>query len=161
MPAGPRLLLKQACYHIIVRGNCKQIVFYDSKDYSVYLRILSRCKKRYGFSLYGYCLMPNHIHMVGEPVKPDGLSRFMQGLNRAYTAYFNKRYNKVGHLWQGRFKSKPILKDSYLLDCIHYVELNPLRASMVKSSGEYEWSSYRERIFAKGNNGLMLNALKF
>jgi len=95
--------------------------------------------------LYGYCLMPNHIHLIGEPVYPEKLPKFMQCLHRSYTAYFNKKYNKVGHLWQGRFKAKLIAKDQYLIHCIAYVEQNPVRAKLINSPNEYEFSSYSER----------------
>jgi len=102
MPTGPRLLLANACYHIITRGNQRQQVFLEERDYKAYLLSLRRYKKRYGFLLYGFCLMPNHIHLVGEPKELKGLAKFMQGLTRSYTAYFNRKYKKVGHLWQGR-----------------------------------------------------------
>jgi len=83
----------------------------------------------------------------------------MQGLSRSYTAYFNQRYKKVGHLWQGRFKSKVIVKDNYLIDCIHYIELNPVRANMVKTASDYVWSSYRERVILQDINGRLLDEL--
>ena len=159
MPTGPRLLLANACYHIITRGNQRQRVFLEDNDYKVYLLALRRYKKRYGFLLYGFCLMSNHIHLIGEPKELKNLPKFMQGLSRSYTAYFNQRYKKVGHLWQGRFKSKVIVKDNYLIDCIHYIELNPVRANMVKTAGEYSWSSYKERVLSQGLNGRMLDEL--
>jgi len=77
--------------------------------------------------------MPNHIHLIGEPVHPKKLPKFMQCLHRSYTAYFNNKYNKVGHLWQGRFKTKIIAKDKYLIQCIAYVEQNPVRANLINS----------------------------
>ena len=118
MPTGPRLLLKNACYPVITRGNQKQQAFLDEKDYSAYFSRLKKYKKRFKFLLYGFCLMPNHIHLLGEPKEARNLAKTMQGLNRSYTAYFNKRYKKVGHLWQGRFKSKVIVKNNYLIECI-------------------------------------------
>jgi putative transposase len=104
--------------------------------------------------------MPNHIHLIGEPRETGNLAKFMQSLNRSYTAYFNKRYKKVGHLWQGRFKSKVIIKDGYLLDCIHYIELNPLRANIVKAAGDYLWSSHKERVFSQGRSIELLDTLQ-
>lgn len=160
MPTGPRLLIKGACYHITARGNQRQQVFFDEKDYKRYLRLLRRFKRKFAFSLYGYCLMPNHIHLIGEPKVSVNMAKFMQGLSRAYTAYFNKRYKKVGHLWQGRFKSKVIVKDNYLIDCIHYVELNPVRAKIVNSAGEYRWSSCQERLLGKSALILLLDQLQ-
>lgn len=159
MPTGPRLLLENACYHIITRGNQGQQVFLDEQDYRAYLLRLSRYKQRYGFLLYGFCLMPNHAHLIGEPKELKNLAKFMQGLQRSYTAYFNKRYRKVGHLWQERFKSKVIVKDDYLIDCIQYIELNPVRANMVRSPADYEWSSYRERVISTDISRRMLSEL--
>ncbi|MCX5696574.1 MAG: transposase [Candidatus Omnitrophica bacterium] len=160
MPAGPRLLIEHACYHITTRGNQRQPVFLDQKDYRVYLTQLCKYKKQCGFLLYGFCLMPNHLHIIGEPKVQENLAKFMQKLSRSYTAYFNKRYKKVGHLWQGRFKSKAIIKDGYLIDCIQYVEMNPVRAGLVKSASDYPWSSHRERVLTETlHNRKMLDKL--
>jgi len=160
MPTGPRLLLRNACYHIITRGNQRQQVFFDDQDFRKYLLILRKYKKKFSFLLYGFCLMPNHIHLVGEPKQPENMAKLMQALSRSYTAYFNKRYKKVGHLWQGRFKSKTIVKDNYFIDCIHYIELNPVRANIVKTAGEYRWSSHQERISDKNVTLGLLNQLQ-
>lgn len=146
-----RLLIKNTCYHIYVRGNQKQMVFRESDDFKFYLSQLKRYKRKYPFLLYGYCLMPNHIHLVGEPVNPEKLPKLMQCLQRSYTAYYNKKYNKVGHLWQDRFKAKIIAKDQYLIDCIAYVEQNPVRAKLISNPKEYKFSSYLERNLT--NNG--------
>ncbi len=146
MPNEPRLIVEGACYHIMVIGNQKQVVFKANEDLDKYMDTLAKYKKRYKFMLYGYCLMPKHVRIVGE-VDGNGrnLSKFMHGLNTSYVAYFNNKYQKVGHLWQGRFKSKVIVKDKYLIDCINYIELNPVMAGLVKSPHEYIWSSYKER----------------
>lgn len=149
MPKGPRLVLENACYHIITRGNQKQATFLTTQDFTVFLQRLKKYKSKYGFWLYGFCLMPNHLHLIGEPKESKNLAKFMHGLLRSYTAYFNLKYKKVGHLWQDRFKSKIITKDRYLLDCIYYIEMNPVRANLVKSANEYEWSSYREKILTQ------------
>ena len=159
MPAGPRLLIDKACYHIITRGNQQQAVFLLEKDYQRYISSLRKYKKKYNFLLYGFCLMPNHVHLLGEPVKIKNLAKFMQCLNRSYTGYFNKRYQKVGHLWQGRFISKVIVKDRYLLDCIQYIELNPVRANIVKTTADYTWSSYKERLLTAETKDKLLDDL--
>ena len=150
-----RLLIKNACYHIYIRGNQKQIVFKEGRDFEFYLSQLKRYKRKYSFLLYGYCLMPNHIHLVGEPTAPERLSKFMQCLQRSYTAYHNKKYNKVGHLWQDRFKTKVIAKDRYLIDCIAYVEQNPIRANLIKNIREYKFSSYSERNLSEKSFGVI------
>lgn len=159
MPNGPRFLLEHACYHLMTRGNQKQAVFLDEADYKEYLARLTLYKKRHHLLIYGYCLMPNHIHMIGMPEEQKELAKFMHGVSRSYTAYFNKKYKKVGHLWQGRFKSKVIAKDGYLVDCIQYIEHNPVRANIVKAAGDYLWSSYRERALGSGNVKKLLNEI--
>ncbi len=150
-----RIFIENACYHIYARGNQKQVVFIEKNDFEFYLKQLKHYKIKYSFHLYGYCLMPNHIHLMGRPDVPKKLSNFMQGLQRSYTAYYNKKYNKVGHLWQGKFKAKLITKDQYALDCISYIETNPVRAKLVNNPKDYIFCSYSERNF--GNNYQLLN----
>ena len=155
----PRLLVEGACYHLIARGNQKQRVFLDEEDFKEYLIRLRQYKKKFDFKLYAYCLMPNHIHLVGQIEVAKNLSKFMQGITLSYALYFNQQYTGVGHLWQGRFKNKVIAKDRYLVDCINYIELNPVRAEIVNAPHEYPWSSYRERVLDNGFkilNGLTL-----
>ncbi len=154
MPRTARLTIKNGCYHIITRGNQRQFVFIDSRDYERYLRILNKYKKRYKFKLYCFCLMPNHVHLIIEVKRPCMLNKIMRGLNLSYTLYFNSKYKKIGHLWQDRFKSKIIEKDAYLLECINYIETNPLRSSLVSSINEYRWSSHNLR---KTSNNILDN----
>ena len=152
MPNLPRVLVENACYHLIARGNQKQKVFLDEKDFEEYLERLKRYKKKFDFKLYGFCLMPNHVHLVGQIEVAKNLSKFMQGVTLSYVIYFNQKYNDVRHLWQGRFKNKVIVNDRYLVDCISYVELNPVRAEIVNAAYSYPWSSYRERVLDNGYN---------
>lgn len=150
-----RIFIENACYHIYARGNQKQLIFIEEGDFEFYLKQLKHYKIKYSFHLYGYCLMPNHIHLMGRPVVPKKLSNFMQCLQRSYTAYYNKKYSKVGHLWQGKFKAKLIAKDQYALDCISYIETNPVRAKLVNNPKDYIFCSYSERNF--DNNYQLLN----
>lgn len=147
-----RLALDNASYHIMVRGNRKQAIFIESGDFEKYLEILRHYRRKYRFKLYGYCLMPNHVHLVLEVRKGFDLGKIMQGLNQTYTIWFNEKYKKVGHLWQGRYKSMVIQKNKYMLACIEYVELNPIRANISNSPFEYCWSSWKERQGYKENN---------
>ncbi|MBU0503848.1 MAG: transposase [Candidatus Omnitrophica bacterium] len=156
-----RLLIKNACYHIYVRGNQKQTVFKEKEDFEFYLRQLKYYKRKYFFSMYGYCLMPNHIHLIGEPLCPEKLPKFMQCLQRSYTAYYNKKYTNVGHLWQNRFKAKVITKDGYLLNCLAYIEQNPIRANLVQKIEKYEFSSYQERNLIYTNYSALIDKLLF
>jgi len=113
MPNGPRLLLDNISYYVVVRGNQKQRVFRDTEDCKEYLKRLCLYKRKHNFQLYGFCLMPNHVHLLGEVVNKKNLSTFMHDLSRSYTSYFNEKYRKVGHLWQGRFVSRIVTKDKY------------------------------------------------
>jgi len=148
MARTPRLFIENACYHINTRGNRKQPVFKEDTDYRTYLHILIKAKKKYSIRLYAYCLMPNHVHLLADPDVQRDLSAFMHWLNRGYCAYFNMKYKIVGHLWQGRFKSKPIVKDQYLINCADYIEENPVRAQLVSCAAQYIWSSYVERYLS-------------
>jgi len=130
-------------YHIVSRGNNREWVFRRGEDFEKYLELCERYKERYGFKLYHWVLMSNHIHLIIETSGESSLSKIMQGMNLAYTLWFNRKYSKVGHLWQDRFKSGLIEKDSYLLECGRYIERNPLRAGMVRDPMEYPWSSYK------------------
>ncbi|TAM43789.1 hypothetical protein EPN54_00080, partial [bacterium] len=146
MSRKARLILENACYHVMVRGNQKQNTFIENEDFVKYFELLRHYKRKYGFKLYGYCLMPNHVHLIIALEKSGILSKIMQGLNQTYTMWFNKKYNKVGHLWQGRYKSMVINRNRYLLDCIEYVEMNPIRANMNQSLFDYPWNSWKERL---------------
>jgi len=160
MSARSKILLKNGCYHLTARGNQKQRIFLDDQDYAAFVGRLKKYKRRYGLKLYGFCLMPNHLHLIAEFDEPQWLSKFMQVILRSYTSYFNKKYNKVGHLWQGRFNSRLITRDAYLLDCLNYVEFNPVRAGIARSAGDYKWSSYKERALEKTADFLLIDSLE-
>jgi REP element-mobilizing transposase RayT len=146
MPRSARLIIDNAIYHVMTRGNQKQITFLDNKDYEKYIEILKHYKHKFWFKLFGYCLMPNHVHIIIKIKQGRSLQKIVQGLNQTYTIWFNKKYGKVGHLWQGRYKSRLIQNNNYLIDCIEYVELNPIRAGLTKKTASYPWSSYSSRL---------------
>jgi len=155
MPRGPRLLIPNACYHIIHRGNQKQNVFSEAIDYEKYLRILLHYKRKFNFKLYAYCLMPNHIHLIIEVEKTSDLAKIIQGVSLTYTIWFNKKYKKVGHLWQGRFKNMVVQKDKYFIHCLNYIEYNPIRANLTSSPVDYAWCSWKYRNL--NQDSLLLN----
>jgi REP element-mobilizing transposase RayT len=131
-----------AVYHITNRGNDRKVVFKDEQDRETFLKILTFVNKRYHWLCHAYCLMDNHYHLMIET--PDGnLSLGMRQLNGVYTQARNKRHNKTGHLFQGRYKAIVIQKDSHLLEVCRYVVLNPVRARMVEKPEDWKWSSYR------------------
>ena len=148
MPRQARLILDNVCYHIVTRGNQKQVIFRDEEDYRAYLKIITRYKKRYEFKIYGWCLMTNHTHMV---IESNNLSKIMHGINLSYAQYFKYKYKTIGHFWQDRYKSFVIQKDEYLINCISYIEYNPLRAKIVLRPEDYDWCSYRARILGDDN----------
>jgi len=148
MPRKARLILNNACYHVITRGNQKQQVFKEHDDFYTYLGLLSKYKKRFNSKIYGYCLMGNHVHLL---MKSDMLTKFMHGINLSYAQYFKYKYKIIGHFWQDRYKSFVVQKDTYMLDCITYIEYNPVRAKMVSSIQDYPWSSYKARVLGKND----------
>ena len=128
-------------YHIVNRGVEQRIIYKDEKDFQTFLEILCTGCQLYNVQLHAYVLMNNHYHLLIE-TKDENLSRFMKHLNAAYAIYFNKKYKRSGHLWQGRFKSWYVTDEAYLYALIWYIENNPLKAKMVKKLGEYNYSSY-------------------
>ncbi|MFQ5847098.1 MAG: transposase [Candidatus Methylomirabilales bacterium] len=147
MPRGPRPVVPSIPHHVIHRGNNRQTIFFQGKDYERFLMILTKAKHLHPCRLYAYVLMPNHVHLLLEPVTRDGLGKFMKVLAGRYTRYINREYRRTGTLWEGRFKSSPIQADAYLLACCRYIELNPVRPSLVEAPEDYPWSSYRVRAF--------------
>lgn len=141
MARRPRIHFPNAFYHVIARGNQRQDIFLDEKDYQRYLSSLSEYKIRYPFYLYAYALMRNHVHLLLE-VEATPLSKIMQGLQFRYTRYFNTRYGKVGHLFQGRYKAILCDKDAYLFELIRYIHLNPIRSKVVRDLERYRWISH-------------------
>lgn len=143
MPYPPRVCFEGAIYHVTMRGNNREAVFGDDQDYQEYLRRLSAYQRRLPFTLHAYALMPNHVHLLIAPAATATISRIMQCQTIAYTKYFNRRYQHSGHVFQGRFHSRLIKDDLYLLVASRYVHLNPVRAKLVGAPLDYRWSSYR------------------
>ena len=140
-----RLEFENAVYHITSRGNAGDAIFLDVEDCEAFLKILAEVVKRYNWLCYAYCLMINHYHLLIET--PDAnLSQGMRQLNGVYTQKFNRRHKHTGHIFQGRYKSILVDKEAYLLELIRYVVLNPVRAGLVRSPGDWEWSSYRATV---------------
>ncbi|MCM8829539.1 MAG: transposase [Candidatus Omnitrophica bacterium] len=150
MPRIARIAPKEYVYHVLTRGNNRQDVFKDERDYKRYIEILNKYKERYKFKIYHYVLMRNHVHLVVEPSERGGtLAEIMKCINLSYAQYYKARYKHIGHLWQDRYKSILISKDNYLLACGSYVELNPVRAGIVKDPKDYKWSSYNTYAYGK------------
>lgn len=136
-----RLEIKGALYHITSRGNARQKTYLNDADYQRFQKALGEEIREQGWICHAYCLMPNHYHLLLET--PSGkLSRGMQRLIGSYTQWFNWRHSRVGHLFQGRYKSIVVDQDAYLLELCRYIVLNPVRAGLVEHPGDWQWSSY-------------------
>jgi REP element-mobilizing transposase RayT len=149
--ARPCRLQGENCfYHITSRGDNRKKIFISNYDFKQFLEYLLIAKAKYRFNLYAYCLMPNHYHLLIETLQPN-LSKIMQYINTSYTVYYNTKRNKVGHLFQGRFKSIMIDEDEYFLELTRYIHLNPVKAKMVETPENYKWSSYGGYLKPKHN----------
>ncbi|MCU7930505.1 MAG: transposase [Candidatus Thiodiazotropha sp. (ex Codakia rugifera)] len=143
MPRKPRFYLPGIPAHVIQRGNSRQPVFFESDDYQAYLAWLKEGADKHGCTIHAYCLMTNHVHLLLTPESPEAISKTIQFVGRQYVPYINHTYGKSGTLWEGRHKGCVIDSDAYLLTCMRYIELNPVRAGMVQKPIDYRWSSYR------------------
>ena len=129
--------------HVIQRGNNRQACFVAEEDYRAYSGWLKEYAKKYRVEIHAWVMMTNHVHLLCTPRQEGGISQMMQSLGRRYVQYFNFEYRRSGTLWEGRFKSCLVQYERYLLEVYRYIELNPVRAEMVKDPGEYRWSSYQ------------------
>ncbi len=141
IPRKPRIWYPGATYHIMSRGNRKQNIFKSNEDYSMFLQIIKSTQQKFPFILHSYCMMTNHIHLQIE-TKDIDIGKIMSIILKKYTDYYNSKYEYVGHLFQGRYKSILIENDSYFLQTNRYIHLNPYKANMVSNPVDYKFSSY-------------------
>ncbi len=139
MPRKPRIEIP-GYYHIINRGVERRMVYGEVEDYEYFLELLCAHAQNYAVNVHNYCLMSNHYHLLIE-TQEENLSRFMRQINANYAIYFNKKYGRVGHLWQGRYRSWYVTDEAYLYTLMRYIEQNPIKAAMVKSVESYPYSS--------------------
>ena len=148
----PRLVIPGQPQHVIVRGNNRSEIFCVEADYRFYLEKLKLACEKHGCQVHAYILMTNHVHLLITPLEASSLSKTLQTLGRYYVQYFNYRYRRTGTLWEGRYKAALIDSDAYLLTCMRYIELNPVRAGMVADPSEYPWSSYPFNALGQPND---------
>ncbi|KJS19098.1 MAG: hypothetical protein VR72_20425 [Clostridiaceae bacterium BRH_c20a] len=149
MARRPRVEYPGALYHVICRGNNGEDILSQEKDKIEYIEILKKYKIRYGFNLYAYCIMDNHVHLLVETgVIP--LSKIMQGIQQSFTQRYNKRYQRTGHVFQQRYKAKLCDMENYLLQLIKYIHHNPIKARI--SGLSYNWSSHYNYAKGLGNS---------
>jgi len=138
----PRLTVPGYPHHIIQRGNNRQPIFASPADYDFLLGLLADNAKKFSVAVHAYVLMDNHFHLLATPDTADSLPQMMQAVGRRYVRYFNDRQGRSGTLWEGRYKSTLVQTERYLLACMAYIDLNPVRAGMVADPRDYPWSSY-------------------
>ncbi|MDQ3289394.1 MAG: transposase [Pseudomonadota bacterium] len=142
MPRQPRIDLPGIPQHVVQRGNDRRPCFFQTTDRVRYLDELLETTVRAGCAIHAYVLMTNHVHLLVTPTDTGQIGQMMQSLGRRYVRYINDRYRRTGTLWEGRYKACPVQTDDHLLRCYRYIELNPVRAAMVATPVEYQWSSH-------------------
>ncbi|MDH5587161.1 MAG: transposase [Nitrospirota bacterium] len=138
----PRFFVPGVPLHVIQRGNNRGKLFDQITDYQNYLEWLKEATQSHRCAIHAYVLMTNHVHLLVTPTHEDSLPKAFQSLGRRYVQYFNRTYERTGTLWEGRYRATLIESETYLLTCCRYIELNPVRAEMVRHPRDYRWSSY-------------------
>jgi len=148
-----RLVVPGVPHHITQRGNRRLPVFFNDEDYQAYKALLAEWCAKAGTEVWAYCLMPNHVHLILTPSHEDGLRAALGETHRRYSSHVNAREGWQGHLWQGRFSSFP-MDDAHVMACARYIEVNPVRAKLVKRPGDWAWSSAAAHLSGK-DDGLV------
>ncbi len=153
MPRAARKKSESGIYHIMMRGINRQCIFQDEDDCIKFIQTIQHYKAKSGYELYAYCLMGNHVHILLKIVK-EPLEQVMRRICGRYVYWYNLKYNRIGNLFQDRFKSEPVEDDAYFLTVIRYIHRNPIKAGLVNRLDEYRWSSFNEYI----NNTQLIDA---
>jgi len=140
-----RTIIPGQAMHVMVRGNNREILFFNDADRRIYLDWLREAAKQFGSAVHAFALMPNHVHLLMTPQNVDSLAKTMQSLGRRYAQYFNQRHHRSGTIWEGRYRSSLIDPD-YFLRCQRYIELNPVRAGFESSPQDSTWTSFASHI---------------
>jgi len=148
----PRFIITDQPQHVIVRGNNRTEIFCADADYAFYLEKLKLACDKHGCSLHAYVLMTNHVHLLITPHSEHSLAKTMQMLGRYYVQYYNYCYRRTGTLFEGRYKAALIDSEAYLITCMRYIELNPVRAGMINEPSDYPWSSYHHNALGQPDN---------
>lgn len=149
MPRTARRKSETGIHHIILRGINKQTIFNDDTDIKRFIDTLLKVKKDSGYQVYGYCFMGNHVHLLMQEGH-ESIGHAMKRIGSSYVYWYNKKHERTGYLFQGRFRNEPVEDDVYLLTVLRYIHQNPLKAGIVSHLKEYEWSSYHEYLGYRG-----------
>ena len=155
----PRLTLAGYPHHVIQRGNNRQAIFADRQDFEAMLALLAENAQKFGVAVHAYVLMDNHFHLLATPTTAEALPLMMQAVGRSYVRYFNDRHGRSGTLWEGRYRSTLIETDRYLLACMAYIDLNPVRAGMVARALDWPWSSHAHYLGQRSDRLVTPHAL--
>jgi putative transposase len=155
----PRLVLPNHPHHIIQEGNDRQLIFRDDEDYQRFLGWLKESAREFKVSVHAYALMPNHLHLLASPSTEEGLARMMQRVGRYYVPWFNQKYERLGGLFRGRFKTSLIDSERYFMMCSRYIEFNPVRNGAVGDPLDYRWSSYAHHAGVRQDSLIVDHAL--
>lgn len=155
----PRLTLPGYPHHIIQRGNNRQAIFTSAADYQHLLQLIEENALKFAVDIHAYVLMTNHFHLLATPHTTAGLPQMMQAIGRSYVRYFNDLQARSGSLWEGRYRSTLIQTDRYLLACMAYIDLNPVRAAVVAEPLDYAWSSHGFYVGARSDKLITPHAL--
>mgnify|MGYP001546145386 CR=1 FL=1 len=155
----PRLTVPGYPHHVIQRGNNRQAIFASAGDYQMLLDLLQDNARKSGVALHSYVLMTNHFHLLATPESPDSLPQMMQAVGRRYVRYFNDSQGRSGTLWEGRYRSTLIQTERYLLACMVYIDLNPVRAGLVGDAKDYPWSSHGHYVGLRSDKLITPHAL--
>jgi putative transposase len=148
MPRQPRFFVPGETQHVIQRGNNRAPIFAGEQDYCFFLDCLRKACIANGVLVHAYVLMTNHVHLLATPMHERSFPRTLQSVGRRYVQFFNATYRRTGTLWEGRYRASVVDSEPYLLTCMRYIEMNPVRAGMVAHPSDYRWSSHRAN--AKG-----------
>lgn len=155
----PRLTVAHYAHHVIQRGNNRQAIFHDQRDYERMLETLTEYAEKFEVAVHGYVLMPNHFHLLATPATSDGLPLMMQAVGRSYVRWFNQRHARTGTLWEGRYRSTLVETERYLLACMVYIDLNPERTNLAPSPAEWPWSSCASHLGLRADRLVTPHAL--
>ncbi len=139
----PRFFVPGEVLHVIQRGNNREPIFASKGDHVFFLDLLVRAIRKHGLSVHAYVLMTNHVHLLLTPARKESAPKALQSIGRHYVQYFNRVRGRSGTLWEGRYRATVVDSERYLLTCMRYIELNPVRAGLVTHPQQYLWSSYR------------------
>ena len=149
MPRLPRYFAPDQPQHVVLRGNDRQDVFRQGRDFAFFRNCVADAAREFGVAIHAYVWMSNHVHLLVTPAKQCSIARAVQAVSRRYVPYFNRTYGRTGALWEGRYRATIVDSERYLFACMRYIEENPVRAGMVASPERYRWSSFRRNAWGR------------